>query len=223
MTLIEILIVVALIALLSGTVVFGSGMLKSTRLRSAAGLIVSGVRLAQTRASASGKPVRMVFDIDHQRVMLEEAKGSVMLRKKEEKNTGGGADPATEAEQAAHAEADRILQGVHSERASFEPVKQFGFDGDDAAQGRSLGDGIRFRQVQTEHDLQPRTEGRAYLYVWPGGETERVSIQLFQGGEDPGLTVSVSPLTGRAQIDHGKVDLPEARSEDGFSEREEEP
>lgn len=222
MTLVEILIVIALIALLTGTVVFGSGMLKGTRLRSSAGVIVSGIRLAQTRANASGRPVRMVFDIDHQRVMLEEAKGSVMLRQKEEKNTGGGADPVTESEKAAHAESDRILQGLHSQRAAFQPVQQFGFDGDDPGQGHALGDGIRFRQVQTDHDLEPRTEGRAYLYVWPGGETERASIQLFQGGKDPGLTISVSPLTGRAVIEHGKVDLPEARNEKDVGEREEE-
>jgi general secretion pathway protein H len=223
LTLFEVLIVIALIAVLAGGVLFGSGMLASNRMRSAAMLIVSGVRIGMTRANGTGRPVRMVFDLDNRRVMLEESSTSVMLRQKEdEENTGGGAEAATEAERKARAEADRILEGPRAPRAQFSPVKQFGFDAEDPAQGRELGGGIRFRQVHTEHDGQPRTEGRAYLYFWPGGGTEHASIQLERDGDEQGLTIVVSPLTGRAKIERGKVALPEPRSNGEFSEREEE-
>jgi general secretion pathway protein H len=223
LTLVETLIVVAMVALLAGTALFGSGMLASNRMRSAAMLIVSGVRMGVTRANTTGRPVRMVFDLATQRVILEESASRVMLRQKEdEDNTGGGAEAATEAEQAARAEADRIVKGPRAPRASFSPVKQFGFDADDPAAGRELGGGIRYRQVQTEHDGQARSEGRAYLYFWPGGGTERASIQLTRDGDQEGLTVIVSPLTGRARIERGRVELPEARSDGEYSEREEE-
>ena len=46
---------------------------------------------------------------------------------------------------------------------------------------KALEGGIKFRGVQTQHDDLPRTEGRAYLYFWPGGQTERASIQLKIG------------------------------------------
>jgi general secretion pathway protein H len=179
--------------------------------------------MGATRANTTGRPVRMVFDLANQRVILEESSGRVMLRQKEdEENTGGGAEAATEAERAAREEADRIVKGPRAPRASFSPVKQFGFDAEDPTSGRELGGGIRFRQVQTEHDGQPRNEGRAYLYFWPGGGTERAAIQLTRDGDEEGLTVIVSSLTGRAKIERGRVDLPEARSDGEYSEREDE-
>ena len=223
-TLFEVLIVVALIALFSSAVLFGSGMLGSSRMRSAAVLIVSATRLGLTRANAVGRPVRLVFDLDQERLILEESSSSVMLREKEdEQSAGAGADPANEAERKARTEAERIVDGPRAPRASFKPVKQFGFDTDDPAAGRELGAGIRFRQVQTEHDGQPRTEGRAYLYFFPGGGTERTSIQLERDGDEQGLTVLVSPLTGRARVERGRIELPESRSDGDFSERDEEP
>jgi general secretion pathway protein H len=220
-TLLEVLIVVALIGVLAGAVVFGSGMVGSSRMRSAGMLIISGVRLGLTRANATGRPVRMVFDLETDRVVLEESASRVMLREKEEEeNTGGGAEAATEAERKARAEAERILEGPRAPRASFKPVKQFGFDADDPAQGRELGKGVSFRQVQTEHDGQPRQEGRAYLYFWPGGGTEHAAIQLQRTGDEEGITIIVSALTGRARIERGKANLPEPRSDGEYSERE---
>jgi general secretion pathway protein H len=220
-TLLEVLIVVALIGILAGAVMFGSGMVGSSRMRSAGMLIISGVRLGITRANATGRPVRMVFDLEGDRVVLEESSSRVMLREKdEEENTGGGAEAATEAERKARAEAERIMEGPRAPRASFKPVKQFGFDADDPTKGRELGSGVKFRQVQTEHDGQPRQEGRAYLYFWPGGGTEHAAIQLQRTGDDEGITVVVSALTGRARLERGKVDLPEPRSDGEYSERE---
>ncbi len=225
LTLVEVLVVVALIALMSGAVIFGSGMLGSSRQRAAATLIMSGVRLGITRANSTGRPVRMVFDLEEDRLLLEETTSGQMLREKEEKSTGGGAEAATEAEREARAEADRILEGPRAPRAQFKPVKQFGFDGDDPKGGRSLGNGIQFKSVQTEHDEEPRTEGRAYLYFWPGGGTERASIQIYRGGDTNVMSVLVSPLTGRAKIEKGavKLEAPKNDSDYGQTEDSEEP
>ena len=226
MTLVEVLIAVSLITLLSGALLLGPGMLGSSRQRAAATLILSTVRLAQARANTTGRPVRMVFDLDQHRLLLEQAAGSVMLREQEsgtdEEATGAGADPATELEQAARAKADGILEGPRAPRAKFTPVEEFGADDDDSAPGRALGKGIQYRQVQTEHEDEPRTKGRAYLYFWPRGGTERAAVQLRRGGEEEGLTVMVSALTGRARIERGAVELPKPRfDDDEYSEREE--
>jgi general secretion pathway protein H len=223
-TLIEIIIVICLVAVLGGTIVSGSGMLSSNRLRSAAGLIVTAVRLAVTRANTTGHPVRLVFDIDASRLLLEETSDR-MLRVKE--TSGGkpvtgaaaGADPATEAEKEAVAYADGIIKGPRAPRAKF-AVVPIGSHDDAGAKGRDLGASIHYRLVQTEHDLKPREKGRAYLYFWPGGGTERAAIQLERSGSADVLSVLVSPLTGRAQIHHGKVDLLELRRDDEFGVRE---
>lgn len=222
MTMVEVLIVVALIALLSATVLFGSGMLTSSRQRAAATLIVSTVRMGITRANTTGRPVRMVLDLDKQRVMLEETSDR-LLRQKEKKSAAGGAEPATEAEQKAKAEADRILEGPRAARAHFTPVKQFGFDGDEPGAGRELGKGIRFRSAHTEHDEEPVTEGRAYLFFWPGGGTERAVIQIVREGSDAQpLSIVVSPLTGRAKLERGDVKLEAPHNDADFGELENE-
>jgi general secretion pathway protein H len=206
-TLIEVLIVVALIAILSGSVIYGTGMLSSSRLRGASSLIASGVRLGLARANTSGHPTRMTLDLDTDKVLLEEASSSVMLREK--KAPAGGAQAATEAEQKAKAEGDRILEGPHAPRATFRPIPKFS----DTPTGRELGSGVDLAQVQTEHDEEPVTSGRAYVYFWPGGITERAYIQLKRPGAEDALTVVVSPLTGRTKIEKGLVDLPEPRTD----------
>jgi general secretion pathway protein H len=214
---------VALIAVLSGTLLFGSGMLGYNRLRASAGLVISGVRLAMTRANATGRPVRLVFDLDEDTIALEETSAR-MLRVKDtgdkgSEGTSAGAEAVTEAEKEAVEYADGIVKGPKAPRASFAPIKSFGFDGEP---NRSLDRGVRYRAVQTEHDDKPRVDGRAYLYFWPGGDTERAVVQLNRDGDDEGLTVVVSPLTGRARIERGAVDMEAPREDVDFDVREEE-
>ena len=221
LTLVELLIVVALIAVIGGTVLMGPGMLEGSRLKSAATLIVSGVRIGIARASTTGKPTRLSFDLDNGKVTLEEASSSVVLRE-HTKDASSGAAPADELEKKAHAESERILEGPHSPRPSCRPVAGFNSASGETGLGRSLGGGVQFISVQTDHDDEPRTSGHAYLYFFPGGTTERASVQLKRRGDDTGLTVSVSGLTGRAKIERGRVDLPPPRSDgEAASERDE--
>ena len=215
-TLVEVLIVVALIGLLAGGAIFGSGMLGSSRLRGAATLIATAIRAGIARANTTGRPTRLVLDLDAERVLLEDASSSRMLREKTK--PAGGAEVATEAEQAAKAESDRILEGPKAPRTAFQPAPAFA----DSATGRELGSGVDLVQVETEHDEEPVTSGRAYLYFWPGGAAERAHVQLRRAGDPEGLTVTVSALTGRTGVLRGRVDLPQPKSdrEEDQGERE---
>ena len=220
LTLVELLIVIALIAVLAGTVLMGPGMLEGSRLKSAATLIVSGIRLGLARASTTGKPTRLDFDLDNGKLTLEEASSSVVLRE-HTKDASSGAEPATDLEKKAQAESNRILEGPHSARPSFKPVPGFNAGEGDKGPARSLGNGVEFISVQTDHDDDPRTSGRAYLYFFPGGTTERASVQLKRRGDDTGMTITVSGLTGRAKIERGRVELAPPRSDGEASERQE--
>jgi general secretion pathway protein H len=220
-TLVEVLLVVALMAIMSAMVVSGSGMLTGTRMRSAGALIMSSVRVAMTRANSIGRPVRLVFDLDAGRMTLEETRGRMLRVTNHDEGAKAGAQAATEAEQLAAEYARNVVQGPRAPEAMFSPVPSVSADGDDPALGRELGKDIRFVQVQTEHDAEPRVEGRAYLYFWPGGGTERASIQITRPGDHQGLTVLVSALTGRAKLERGRVELEEARHDTDFQEREE--
>ena len=219
---IEIVIAIALIALLSGSLLFGKNMLVGSRMKATATLLVSSVRFGLTRANATGRPARLVIDFDKKTVAIEEASSSVMLREKG-KDPSAGAAPASSAEAKARAETERILEGPRAARPEF--AKLSGVSGaiEDLSVGRPLGEGVEVVQVRTEHDEEPLREGRAYIYFWPGGTTERAIIQLKKAGDkETALTVVLSPLTGRAKIEKGAVDFPEPRnSDEDFSEREE--
>ena len=216
--------VIALMAVLAGTIVSGSGLIAGNRMRAGAGLVVTAARLAVTRSNTMGRPVRLVFDIDEGRLLMEETTDR-MLRVKETDDTkksegaAAGADPATAAEKESLSYADSILKGPRAPRAKFKAIP-FGTSDTEPSKGRELGKGVRFRLVQTDHDLKPRDKGRAYLYFWPGGGTERAVVQVERTGSDDVLSVLVSPLTARARIQPGKVDLVQPHDDEDFGERE---
>jgi general secretion pathway protein H len=222
LTLIEIVIAIALIALLSGSLLFGKNMLVGSRMKATATLIVSSVRFGLTRANATGRPTRLVIDFEKKQLSIEEASSSLMLREKG-KDPSGGAAPASSAEAKARAESERILEGPRAARPAFSKLSGVSGAVEELSAGRPLGDGVEIVQVRTEHDEEPLREGRAYIYFWPGGTTERAVIQLKKAGDkETALSVVLSPLTGRARIEKGAVDFPEPRGfDDEISEREE--
>lgn len=222
LTLIEVVIAVALIALLSGSLLFGRNMLVGSRVKSAATLVVSSVRYGLTRSNATGRPARLVIDLDKKELSIEEAAGSVMLREKSADKTGG-AEAATAFETKARLEAERIIEGPRAKRPRFSKLSGVRGAVEGLAAGRALGDGVEVVAVRTEHDEDEVRSGRAYLYFWPGGTTERAVVQLKKAGDkETALTVVLSPLTGRAKIEKGAVDFPEPRGlDEEYSERQE--
>lgn len=221
MALVEVLIVVALMAILTGSLLGSRGLLAGSRLRGAATMVLTGIRQGMTLANTSGLPTRLVFDIDGDRLLLEQS-AERMLRKRSDdpEDTTAGAEPATEAERKLREDAAEFLEGPREPPPRFMPVEGFELDPEDDTPGRSLGQDVTLLSVRTEHDAVARTEGRAYLYFWPGGGTERAVIQLTRVGREEPLSVVVSALTGRAELVSHAVDFEEPSADVDFGERE---
>ncbi|HEU4412430.1 MAG TPA: type II secretion system protein [Polyangiaceae bacterium] len=233
MTLLEVLIVVALAGLLSGAVVVGLGSATNAKLKAATTLVGSAIRGAYARSAATSRPVRVVFDFDQRRVWLEEASGRMLARAADPLLTGGADPAtAAEQAAAAQADAilkgpkapkptfRPVRQlGLEDDKASAAAAATAAA-ARAAAQnpnappvptaapvpasfGRELGSGIRFREVHATHQAAPARSGRAYLYVWPGGQTETAYVQIAKG-ENPTdadtMTLVVHPLTGRVRV-----------------------
>lgn len=224
MTLIEVLIVMALIALILSAVMIGSGQMSSSRLRHSSTMIVGAIRVAFSRATSSSKTVRLVMDFTENEIWLEEGDQPHLVQSKDTSGTGGAA-AATEAERHALEESGRILKGPTAPRTAFKEIDAMGMVASSPGKGhKPLERGVKFRRVHVAHDEEPRTEGRAYLYFWSGGQTERAAIQLKVGeGDDESNTVTliVAPLTGKVTVKNGAVDLPEPRDDKEASDREE--
>jgi general secretion pathway protein H len=223
LALIEILVVMAIIAIVSGAVIAGSGQLASARLRHSSVLIVSAVRVAYSRASATSKSMRLVFDFEASELWLEEGDQPMLVQSKDT-SAAGGAEAVTDAEKAAVQESSRIVKGPQAPKARFREIDPSGIAASQAGKGhKKLERGIKFRSIETQHDDAPRTEGRAYLYFWPGGMSERASIQLAIGDSKEDIDTTsliVSPLTGRVKLKPGAVDLPKPEDDKEPSERE---
>lgn len=226
MTLIEVLIVMAIVALVMGAVVVGSGQMGSSRMRHSATMITGAVRVAFSRATATSKSIRLVLDMEESAIWLEEGDQPHLVQSKDTTGTGGAA-AATVAEGQALEESSRIIKGPTAPRTAFREIDPMGLVSSDPGKThKPLERGIKFRQVQTSHDDAPRTSGRAYLYFWPGGQTERASIQLQVGAdatEDEAMTLMVAPLTGKVTIKDGAVALPEAPTDDKEASEREDP
>lgn len=233
MTLLEIMVVMIIIAVLVVGVVGGTGQLGGARLKHTATAISGAVKVAYTRATATSRSLRLVFDIDDQTMWLEQGDAPMLVQPKDATGTGG-ADPATDAERKALEEGADILKGPKVARPSFHPVGGITMTADEVTVGKNgaptggkgpipLPRGITFRQVQAGHDDDARKKGRAYLYFWPGGLTERAAIQIRLGeSDDDGdtLTLLVSPLTGKVTVKNGPVALVIPLDDKSASERD---
>jgi len=223
LTLIEVMIVLALMGVLMATMVFGSGAFIGASRRAAAGLFVAAVQKGLSHANTVGKPVRLSIDMTAGRLILEESNSSQALRGPvpgAEGEDGEAPSQADLAVAAAQAAGEEFLAAAGDPSSGFSPIDVLGQEDD--LPGRALDPSIKITKVQTEHDEEPITEGLAYIYFWPGGITERAIVQLGRGLADEGVTVEISPLTGRAHISRGKVDLPEGLGDgEEYSERDE--
>ena len=67
---------------------------------------------------------------------------------------------------------------------------------------RELSGDSGFLKVFSPHERQPREDGKAYIYYFPGGVTEHTIVQLTDGDEEnPHIySVEIHPLSGRAQV-----------------------
>jgi general secretion pathway protein H len=224
-TLIEVMIAVALVAMLSVGMFMGLGGLSTARLRQSSTSIVNAIRLAYNHANATSRPTRLVFDFEARTISIEDSPGRMLVQSGDRT---GGAEAATDIERAVVAESEKILDGPRAPRASFAPVgKILGFEYDEqvGTAQKHLGEGIFFRQIEVGHEDVAVTEDRVYLYFWPGGQTERASIQIQKGkgdaDDDDVLSIIVSPLTGKTQIVSGRRDMVRVRSDEESTEVEE--
>lgn len=198
----------------------------TSRLRRGATMVSGATRLAYAHATATSKTVRLIFNFGTSTIRMEETKDRHLMK-----------DPllfdaANEAEAEALAASDATT--LRTPPASFDAVNlrkasgmRWGRDEEEDEDNPELElpRDIQFWQIDVEHQAEPVNEGLAYLYFFPGGQTENASIQLRIANTDPDsktgfLSVLVSPLTGKVNILGGRVDAPKPRDDIEASEVE---
>ncbi len=203
MTLIEIMIVIAILALVATGAVMGLGALTRTHVRSACMHVMAAAHYAYNRAVVQHETVRVVLDLGSGKLSLEEASGQVTLtrnddpRRKLSEKDGEDAS-AVDPWEAARNRLSKTIRPTFG-ASPFGPIR--GPSGSTLArfQPHSLGGGVHILRVYVPHEPDPVEHGKASIYFFPNGRTEHAVVQLGDG-DHVVYSVEINDLTGRAKV-----------------------
>ena len=196
-TLIEVILVVAIIAVVVTGATFGVGALTRTRLRSASFKVMSAAQYAYNRSITHGTTTRLQFDFEKNTMAVEETEIPVTIANFEqlESDTGTAVDPW----ELARARIEKPLERTPAPTSPFSPITTLSGKPIKRYQPQPIGDGIAIHALVTPRDPQPRTAGEGGVYFFPGGMTEHTVIQL-KDSSDTIYSVEIHPLTGNGRI-----------------------
>jgi general secretion pathway protein H len=217
-TLLEVLAVAAIAIGLITVGGVGIRRLRQTDLRTAATRLAGAVRFTYDRAVTSGRYYRLVVDLDQKTYWPEVSDDRFYLvrgrsRAPSEDETDTGQAPTPKASGGGMGSILGLLGGgagstpgivaakVGTGKARFAP---------DATTSRGKSAPLRaisIPAVWTARFDEPVTQGRAYLYFYPEGMTERAIIHLTDTS-DGVYSLVVHPLTGRVQVFNWRVEFP---------------
>ncbi len=229
-TLVELIISMAVIAVLFSGIVFSVGALTGQRAKETSAELAGAIRALYDSASLSGKTCRMVFELPPERAAedtgitwrAECAKGGVTAaakrddelreatkdrddqdKKKGERRGSSSLASGFRSLNSDQAPTAQELQAREKARVE-EAAKYSGFSSDDV-QERKLPGNVQI-EVWTAKQHDPVKHGLAYLYFFPQGFTERAMIWVRQGSNV--WTITVAPLTGRTVIFSEALEVP---------------
>lgn len=236
LTLIEILIVIAVMALMVGMIMVGFGTSRQAEVMRAVNQIANVVRYGYDKSRVTGTYYRLLIDLDESTFTLQQGDDAMYLPATDrdgriiEYDESKEKDREDRDRRAAEAY-NRSLQGQLRGEAGAEdsedeidiykpaprsvprrkPPMFDGFEEDNAISGLSdaitLPEGIKITYVRTADDLKPSTAGQASVFFFPRGRTQKAHILIEDRESDAKWTIKIAPLTGRVTIDEGHEEL----------------
>jgi general secretion pathway protein H len=243
-TLIEILIVLAVMGLMVSMLVVGFGAGRSAEISRATTQVANTVRYGFDKARVNGQYYRMELDLDSGTFSLQAAEEAMYLPAT---NRDGKIREIDERDLEEQAQRDlRAEQSFNRsvQSAAYRGGGTGGAGGDDGgdtdgdldvykAQPRKvprakpplfssfedenslselakpfkLPEGVKIVYVRTADDLEPITKGKASIYFFPRGRTQKAHIQIASEDGQHEYTIKVEPLTGRVTVGDGLEDL----------------
>jgi type II secretory pathway pseudopilin PulG len=222
-TLMEILVVMAVIALLAGGLSFGYQRLPGTALKREAVKMAGVLRTAYDRATASGAHHRVAIDIDEGTYAIERCEGKVQVRKVRDlqEEVERQRKEAERSAQIAGTEAPgALLDAIVSDAGQKHGVAACRPVSGPMGKRQPLGGRpkVSFSKIHVAHLEEPATDGQVLINFFPLGTAERAVIVLGVGEEEH-FSVAVRPLSGRIDMQPGEWrDVEAALREDAEGE-----
>jgi general secretion pathway protein H len=233
-TLIELMVAMAVAALLFAALIFGLGALTGARARTAMGELGGAARSLYDTAALTGNTCRLVLllprddsaefayraecangpvtsSMDRDQEIRDATKAAVEAYKKGNRGSRSAPDPRTATSSAGAfgsygSSGSTLLDVLDSEKARVEKAAAFSAFSTPEIQPRKM-TGVRV-SVWTSHQKAKIDTGLAYLYFFPQGYTERAQVTVRQGKNV--WTLLVSPITGKTSIVDGEPEVPKS-------------
>ncbi len=179
-TLIEILVVFALISLITLFVIPSIGSSLKLSINSSCREIASIVKDTYSAAMVTGQVHRFVFDLKENKFWVESGPESLLLHT------------------AKSLELEESRKRFKMEKEKEEPEK-FSLEKTITRSELSLPRGVKFTDVLTEENEKPVFEGKAYTHFFPNGITEQTIVHLEDSSEHK-FSLIIFPLMGNVQL-----------------------
>ncbi len=216
-TLLELMVVMAILALLIWAIAGGLAPTQS-RLRSETGKVAGMLRFAFDRSMATGSHHRVIINLDDDTYRVERCEGKVVLRRGEtaeklaeqekERTASAAALGTTDVDQAMAMVSEAAKQalggGAGQAGASCEAVK--GPLGRPRTMSRRGGIGIS--KVYVAHLEEPVDGGEVTINFFPLGYGERALVEVSDGEGDV-YTIVLHSITGRVEVKNGELKKPD--------------
>ena len=200
-TLIEVLIVVAVIGVVALAAAPAVSSFTGANARSSAGEIAGASRYLFDTAALRHQTCRLVIDIDAREWWAECTTAAAGSRRNQPVMGKDGSVEDDEKELARG-----FSDEVDAEKRKFLARAKFAEFKDRQVQKRKLKGGAAFEKVWTPRSRDPQTKGKAYVYFFPQGQADRAQIPVADGGN--AYTVVTQPLSGRARVVTGIPEVP---------------
>lgn len=230
-TLIEIVVVLAILGMIVTLGASGFRRLAKSDLRNASAQMSGAIRYLFDRASTTGKVHRLVIDLNDGKYWAEqsddkfyvphEAETEQEVRRREAKEAEADEEKRIQQERRAR---DEERRGSSSSSSSsfdvskldigdFQPKRaRFAAFTSLALKPVSLKK-AKIGSVYTPRVTEALTTGRAYIYFFPLGQTEPAIITLSDLKETAFYSLVVHPITGRVRIYNEEVRPPVSRDQ----------
>ncbi|MGK5085944.1 prepilin-type N-terminal cleavage/methylation domain-containing protein [Bdellovibrionota bacterium FG-2] len=190
-SLVEMMIVIALIALISTFVLPNITSYFKVSLNSAAREMASTIKESYNATVITGRVHRIVYDLKENKYWVE----------------GGPANALMETKESREREERRKRYAKPSDDA--QPTSSFSLASQITSKKIALPRGVKFEDLITQQSPEPIKDGLAYTHFFPHGLTEKTLIHL-KDESDHHLSLGVAPLVGRTDLFERYVDAKEA-------------
>jgi general secretion pathway protein H len=191
-TLIELMVVIAVAAVISAAAVPALRGVTGANARQAAGELAGSLRYLFDTAALRHATCRLAIDIDGHAFWPECAPGPLALARQDQTSR-----VSRELE-------ERFPDERDPDRRRLMAQTRFGAFADRLAPRRTLPGKTTFGPVRIEGRSQAIEEGVAYVHFFPGGQAQRAFIPVVDG--ELTYTVVLEPFTGRARVVAGTVE-----------------